>query len=326
MRAVLCREFGPPRSLKIEEIDDPEPSADEVLIDVAACGMNYPDVLMCLGKYQAIPPFPFSPGTEIAGRIRQVGANVSGYSVGQPVVATVWAGGLAERAVAKPDQLRAVPEGMALSTAAAINVTYGTSYYALKQRANLKPGDDLFVLGAAGGVGLSAVELGKAMGARVIAGASSDEKLEIARASGADDLVNYSDGEFKEKVKALTDGKGADVIYDPIGGDLFDQCMRCVAWDGRVLVIGFIQGIPKVPTNLALLKGSSVVGVFFGDWTRRDPEGAAKNLAELQAMFEKGTLKPHIGGTYPLEGFADALEDLWERRAVGKLVVEIAPE
>ncbi|NNL85739.1 MAG: NADPH:quinone oxidoreductase family protein, partial [Myxococcales bacterium] len=268
--------------------------------------------------------FPFSPGTEIAGRILALGEGVSGYAAGQPVVATVWAGGLAERAVAKVDQLRAVPEGMALSTAAAINVTYGTSYYALKQRAGLRAGETLLVLGAAGGVGLSAVELGKAMGARVIAGASSDEKLEIARESGADELVNYSDGQFKDKVKALTDGRGADVIYDPIGGDFFDQCLRCVAWEGRILVIGFIQGIPKAPTNLTLLKGSSIVGVFFGDWTRRDPEGAAKNLAELQEMFEAGTLKPHIGGTYPMEGFADALEDLWERRAVGKLVVEMA--
>jgi len=323
MRAVLCHEFGPIESLKIEEIDPPLPNAKQVLISVQACGMNYPDVLMAEGKYQAIPPFPFSPGTEVAGIIEKVGADVLKYRPGQPVVATVWAGGLAEKVVASEDSLRAVPKGMDLVTAAGISVTYGTSYYALKQRARLRENQTLLVLGAAGGVGISAVELGNAMGAKVIAAASSDEKLEIAKKAGAAEIVNYSDGNLKDKVKAITNGLGADVIYDPIGGPLFDQCMRCVAWEGRVLVIGFVQGIPKVPTNLALLKGCEIVGVFFGDWTRRDPEGADENLAELQKMFETKTLQPLIGKVYDFENFSHSLEDLKERRAMGKLVVTV---
>tara|TARA_Y100000590_G_scaffold168720_1_gene192969 strand:+ start:1847 stop:2713 length:867 start_codon:yes stop_codon:yes gene_type:complete len=285
--------------------------------------MNYPDVLMAEGKYQAIPPFPFSPGTEVAGIIEKVGADVLKYRPGQPVVATVWAGGLAEKVVASEDSLRTVPKGMDLVTAAGISVTYGTSYYALKQRARLRENQTLLVLGAAGGVGISAVELGNAMGAKVIAAASSDEKLEIAKKAGAAEIVNYSDGNLKDKVKAITNGLGADVIYDPIGGPLFDQCMRCVAWEGRVLVIGFVQGIPKVPTNLALLKGCEIVGVFFGDWTRRDPEGADENLAELQKMFETKTLQPLIGKVYDFENFSHSLEDLKERRAMGKLVVTV---
>lgn len=323
MRAVLCREFGPIESLKIEEIAAPEPSSKQVLISIKACGMNYPDILMCEGKYQAIPPFPFSPGTEVSGIIEKVGEDVRHYHVGQSVVATIWAGGLAEKVVTSEDCLRAIPEGMDLTTAAGISVTYGTSYYALKQRARLREGQTLLVLGAAGGVGLSAVELGHAMGAKVIAAASSEEKLKAAIDAGASETVNYADGQLKEKVKAITNGLGADVIYDPIGGPLFDQCMRCVAWEGRVLVIGFVQGIPKVPTNLALLKGCEIVGVFFGDWTRRNPSGADQNLAELQQMFESKTLKPLIGKTYELEHFADALVDLRERRAIGKLVVNV---
>ena len=323
MRAVLCHEFGPIESLKIEEIDPPLPNAKQVLISVQACGMNYPDVLMAEGKYQSIPPFPFSPGTEVAGIIEKVGADVLKYRPGQPVVATVWAGGLAEKVVASEDSLRTVPKGMDLVTAAGISVTYGTSYYALKQRARLRENQTLLVLGAAGGVGISAVELGNAMGAKVIAAASSDEKLEIAKKAGAAEIVNYSDGNLKDKVKAITNGLGADVIYDPIGGPLFDQCMRCVAWEGRVLVIGFVQGIPKVPTNLALLKGCEIVGVFFGDWTRRGPEGADENLAELQKMFEAKTLQPLIGKVYDFEDFSHSLEDLKERRAMGKLVVTV---
>ncbi len=323
MRAVLCHEFGPIESLKIEEVEPPLPNARQVLISVQACGMNYPDVLMAEGKYQAIPPFPFSPGTEVAGIIEKVGADVLKYRPGQPVVATVWAGGLAEKVVASEDSLRTVPKGMDLVTAAGISVTYGTSYYALKQRARLRENQTLLVLGAAGGVGISAVELGNAMGAKVIAAASSDEKLEIAKKAGAAEIVNYSDGNLKDKVKAITNGLGADVIYDPIGGPLFDQCMRCVAWEGRVLVIGFVQGIPKVPTNLALLKGCEIVGVFFGDWTRRDPEGADENLAELQKMFETKTLQPLIGKVYDFENFSHSLEDLKERRAMGKLVVTV---
>jgi len=234
MRAVLCHEFGPIESLKIEEVEPPLPNARQVLISVQACGMNYPDVLMAEGKYQSIPPFPFSPGTEVAGIIEKVGADVLKYRPGQPVVATVWAGGLAEKVVASEDSLRTVPKGMDLVTAAGISVTYGTSYYALKQRARLRENQTLLVLGAAGGVGISAVELGNAMGAKVIAAASSDEKLEIAKKAGAAEIVNYSDGNLKDKVKAITNGLGADVIYDPIGGPLFDQCMRCVAWEGRV--------------------------------------------------------------------------------------------
>ncbi len=324
MKAVLCHEYGPPESLSLEEVDAPTPGPGQVLVDVHAAGLNFPDVLMIEGKYQSQPPFPFAPGGELSGTVAALGEGVSGFEPGQAVFGGAGTGAFAEQAVVPARSLHHKPDALSFPQAAGVSTTYGTSYHALKQRADIRPGETLLVLGAAGGVGITAVELGKAMGARVIAAASTDEKLEVAKQAGADELINYSDGELKEKVKALTDGKGADVIYDPVGGDLFDQCMRCINWNGRVLVIGFTGGyIPKVPINLILLKGCQVVGVFYGSFSAREPDRNAENFAELMAWFEDGTLNPLVGASYPMEGYADALNCLAERRAIGKVVLEV---
>ncbi len=324
MKAVLCKAFGPPESLVLEELPPPTPAAGEVVVDVHAAALNFPDVLMIQGKYQSQPPFPFAPGGEIAGTVAALGDGVEGFEVGERVFAGIGFGGFAEQVAVKARALRRIPEGMSFQQASGISTTYGTSYYALKQRAALQPGETLLVLGAAGGVGLAAVELGRAMGARVIAAASSDEKLAVAREAGAHELVNYADGELKEKVKALTGGKGADVIYDPVGGALFDQVMRSVNWYGRVLVIGFAAGdIPKVPINLILLKSCQVVGVFFGAWSARCPEEAAANFQEILALYGEGKIKPLVGAEYPLTDYADAMRCLMERRAIGKVVVNV---
>ena len=324
MKAVLCKAFGPPEALVLENVPAPEPASDEVLLDVHACALNFPDVLMIQGKYQSQPPMPFAPGGEVAGTVAAVGAGVQRIAVGEKVFASTGFGGFAEQIVVEQRALRAVPEGMSLQQASGISTTYGTSYYALKQRADLKPSETLLVLGAAGGVGLAAVELGKAMGAKVIAAASSDEKLATAEAAGADELVNYGDGELKEKVKALTGGKGADVIYDPVGGELFDQCMRSINWYGRVLVIGFAAGeIPRVPINLILLKSCQVVGVFYGAWAARCPDESSANFREILELYEQGRIDPLVGAEFPLESYADALRCLMERRAIGKVVVNV---
>ena len=324
MKAVLCKSYGPPEQLVLEETEDPSPATGEVLVDVHASAVNFPDVLMIEGKYQSQPPFPFSPGGEIAGTIAALGDGVEGLSIGQRVFGACGTGGFAEQVVVHHKALNLLPETMNFSQASGISTTYGTSYYALKQRANLQPGETLLVLGAAGGVGLAAVDLGKAMGARVIAAASTPEKLNIASAAGADELIDYSDGELKDKVKALTNGGGADVIYDPVGGALFDQCMRSIAWYGRVLVIGFAAGdIPKVPINLILLKSCQVVGVFFGSWSARFKEEAGQNFEQILALYRSGLIDPLIGKEYPLKDYALALRDLSERRAIGKVVVRI---
>jgi NADPH2:quinone reductase len=324
VKAVLCKAYGPPEDLALEELDSPRPASDEVLLDVHSCALNFPDVLMIQGKYQSQPPFPFSPGGEVAGTVAAVGAGVKRFAVGQRVFGSPGFGGLAEQVVLKERALRPLPEGMSFQQASGISTTYGTSYYALKQRAALKPGENLLVLGAAGGVGLAAVDLGKALGARVIAAASTEEKLAIARAAGADELINYSDGKLKDKVKALTDGKGADVIYDPVGGELFDQCMRCISWYGRILVIGFAAGdIPKVPINLILLKSCQVVGVFYGAWAAKYPDESAANFGEILDLYRDGRIEPLVGAEYPLSDYAAALRCLMERRAIGKVVVNL---
>ncbi|MEM7219696.1 MAG: NADPH:quinone oxidoreductase family protein [Pseudomonadota bacterium] len=322
MRAVLCHAYGPPESLDYAEVPAPEPGADEVRIDVAATALNFPDVLMIEGKYQSKPPFPFAPGGEVAGVINAVGANVTDFAPGDEVFAGCGHGGMVEQICLAASRLHRKPAGMSFAQAAGISTTYGTSYYALKQRAELKPGENLLVLGAGGGVGIAAVELGKAMGARVLAAASTQEKRDAARAAGADEVIDYSDGELKDKVKALTDGKGADVIYDPVGGALFDQCMRCINWYGRVLVIGFAAGdIPKLPINLVLLKSCQVIGVFYGAFTGRYPADNAQNFRELLDMFTSGKINPLIGASYPLADYAEAMRALSERRAIGKVVV-----
>jgi len=324
MKALLCRAYGPPESLSIEEVDTPSMGPDDVLVDVRAAALNFPDVLMIEGKYQSQPPFPFSPGGEFAGVVSAVGANVRTLAKGDGVFGGSGFGAFVERLAIPAQRLRRIPPGMSFEQAAGISTTYGTSYHALKQRADLQPGESLLVLGAAGGVGIAAVELGKAMGARVIAAASTDEKLEVARRAGADDLINYSDGELKEKVKALTKGRGVDVIYDPVGGDLFDQCMRSIAWKGRVLVVGFTGGyIPKVPINLILLKGCQVVGVFYGSFSARDPQLNDRNFRDILDLFERGKINPLVGKTYAFSEYAEAFRCLSGRAAIGKVVLRI---
>ena len=295
-----------------------------MVVDIRATALNFPDVLMIEGKYQSQPKMPFSPGGEIAGIVSAVADDVDLWRVGDEVFGGCGHGGFAEQICVPALALKAKLPSMTFAQASGISTTYGTSYYALKQRAQLRAGETLLVLGAAGGVGLAAVELGKALGARVIAAASTEEKLAVAKSAGADDLVNYGDGELKERVKALTDGQGADVIYDPVGGPLFDQCMRCINWGGRVLVVGFVGGdIPKLPTNLVLLKSCQVVGVFYGAFSMRFPEQNRKNFSELMALFGSGKITPLIGAEYSLEEYADALNCLAQRRAIGKVVVTI---
>ncbi len=328
MRAVHCVRHGMPEDLVLAEVPDPVPSAGQLLIDVHASSLNFPDVLMIQGKYQTQPPLPFAPGSEIAGVIAAIGPGVTGWQIGERVFGGTGAGGFVEKAAVPAAAMRRMPAAMDFATASGLSTTYGTSYYALKQRAALQPGETLLVTGAGGGVGIAAVELGVAMGARVIAAASSEEKLDLARSAGATEFINYSDGKLKDKVKALIGGRGVDVIYDPVGGALFDDCMRSIAWYGRVLVIGFADGeIPKLPTNLVLLKSCQVIGVFYGAWTARDPENTAQNMREIVAMCTDGRLKPRIGARFPMERYAEALRCLMERRALGKVVLEIrAPQ
>lgn len=322
MKAVLCKAYGAPEDLVLEEVTEPVPSEGEVLVDVKATALNFPDVLMIAGKYQSQPPFPFSPGGEIAGTVLETGSGVREFAPGDRVFGGVGHGGFAERVAVSARSLQPLPESMSFVEASGISTTYGTSYYALQQRAALQPGETLLVTGAAGGVGIAAVQLGKAMGARVIAAASSEQKLAVAKDSGADELIDYSDGQLKDKVKALTGGKGADVIYDPVGGALFDQCLRCINWYGRILVIGFAAGdIPKAPINLILLKSCQVVGVFYGAWSARAPDENRANFRDILAFHAAGKIKPVVGGVHPLENYAEALNDLAQRRAIGKIVV-----
>ena len=324
MKAVLCESFGPAENLTLADIEAPQLLPGHVIVEIRACALNFPDVLMIEGKYQSLPPFPFTPGGEFAGVVSEVADDVENWQLGDEVFGACGHGAMAERICVSAKSLRAKPQSMGFAQASGISTTYGTSYYALKQRANLQAGETLLVLGAAGGVGLAAVELGKAMGARVIAAASSPEKLRIAQQAGADDLVDYSDGELKEKVKTLTEGKGVDVIYDPVGGPMFDQCMRCINWGGRVLIVGFVGGdIPKVPTNLILLKSCQVVGVFYGAFSGRFPAENQQNFVEIIDMFNSGNLKALVGGEYALDDYVDALNCLSQRRAVGKIVVNI---
>ncbi|MCZ6772918.1 MAG: NADPH:quinone oxidoreductase family protein [Proteobacteria bacterium] len=327
MKAVLCKSYGPPENLVLEEIDPPSPGKGQVLIDIYSTGLNFPDTLQIQGKYQFQPSFPFTPASEVAGKVAEVGEGVTDLKVGDRVMAMVGTGGMAEQVVAEVVAADTIPDSMAFETAAGFGMIYGTSYHALKQRANLQPEETLLVLGASGGVGIAAVELGKVMEARVIAAASTDEKLNVAKQHRADDLVNYGDGELKEKVKELTGGRGADVIYDPVGGDLFDQCARCINWKGRILVVGFASGtIPKYPINLALLKGCQLVGVFWGAFRKREPRVYQKNCRDLFELFGRGEVKPLISQVFPLEKYVDALNVFVNRQAVGKIVLRIRDE
>ena len=322
MKALYCREFSPEENLKVEEIDTPVVPEAHVLIDVKAAGLNFPDLLCVRGDYQFKPPLPFVPGGEGSGIITELGEGVEHLSVGDRVCFNGLTGAFAEQVAAPAGAVAIIPDSMPFDQAAGLTVVYATSYYALKQRAKIQAGETLLVLGAAGGVGLAAVELGKAMGATVIAAASTDEKLEAAKAHGADEGINYTTEDLKARVKELTGKKGADVIYDPVGGELAEAAFRAIAWEGRHLVIGFASGpIPKLPLNLPLLKGASAVGVFWGAWAMRDPEAHYQNMAELFEYYEQGAIKPHVAASYPLDDYLDAFGELSGRKAIGKVIL-----
>ncbi|WP_220805184.1 NADPH:quinone oxidoreductase family protein [Pseudomonas sp. NCCP-436] len=325
MKALLCKAFGPAETLVLEDLPSPEPKGNEVLIEVHAAGVNFPDSLIIEGKYQFKPPFPFAPGGEVAGVVKAVGAKVGHLKAGDRVMALTGWGGFAEEVAVPAYNVLPVPESMDLTGAAAFGMTYGTSMHALKQRASLQPGETLLVLGASGGVGLAAVEIGKAMGARVIAAASSAEKLEVARNAGADALINYNEQSLKDEVKKLTNSQGADVIYDPVGGALFEEAFRSIAWNGRFLVVGFAAGggIPALPANLPLLKGASLVGVFWGAFAQRQAQDNADNFRQLFAWHAEGRLKPLVSQTFPLTRGGEAINILAKRKAVGKLVIQV---
>ncbi|WP_312931969.1 NADPH:quinone oxidoreductase family protein [Stutzerimonas nitrititolerans] len=325
MKAVLCKAFGPAENLIVEDLDSPQIKKGEVLLDVHAAGVNFPDTLIIEGKYQFKPPFPFSPGGEAAGMVAAVGEKIVHLKVGDRVMALTGWGSFAEQVAVSGQNVLPIPAEMDFTTAAAFSMTYGTSMHALKQRANLQPGETLLVLGASGGVGLAAVEIGKAMGARVIAAASTNEKLEIARKAGADELINYSEASLRERLKELTDGQGVDVIYDPVGGKLFEEAFRSIAWNGRMLVVGFAAGgeIPALPANLPLLKGAALIGVFWGAFAQRQPQDNAANFKQLFAWYAEGKLKPLVSQTFALEQAAEAIDTLGQRKAVGKLVVKV---
>ncbi|HEY5145982.1 MAG TPA: NADPH:quinone oxidoreductase family protein [Polyangiaceae bacterium] len=322
MKALICRAFGPVDSLTLEEVPDPKPVAGEVLVGVRACGINFPDTLVVQGKYQFKPTPPFSPGGEVAGVVEALGAGVTGIKVGDRVVAIGPSGGMAEKFVADSSKVIPMPDGLDFATASCLSTAYGTTLHALRDRAQLRAGETLLVLGAAGGVGLSAVQIGKRMGARVIAAASSAEKLAICRENGADDVIDYGHEDLKERVKALTGGAGANVVYDPVGGKYSEPALRATAWEGRFLVIGFAAGdIPRIPLNLTLLKGCSIMGVFWGMAMMREPARGRGQLQELLAWAADGSLKPHVHARYPLERALDALKDIEARRVQGKAVV-----
>ncbi|MCY4538782.1 MAG: NADPH:quinone oxidoreductase family protein [Chloroflexi bacterium] len=324
MKAVLCKSFGAPDQLTVEDLESPLVKRDEVKIRVRACGVNFPDALMIQGLYQLKPPFPFSPGLEVAGDIIEVGPGVDTERVGQRIMATMMFGGFAEEVVVPQSAALHMPANMSYETGAGFPLVYGTAHVALSCRARLNAGEILLVLGAAGGVGLAAVEIGKLMSARVIAAASNAHKLALARSRGADDTINYSHEDLRERIKSLTEDRGPDVIFDPVGGDIFDQAVRRIAWEGRYLVIGFASGrIPALPANIALLKNASLVGVFWGAYLSRDPGVVKRSFQQLLTWYNDDRLRPHIHRAYPLEDAPNALEDLINRRAMGKLVLTV---
>jgi len=322
MKAVLCKQYGPPESLVVEELPSPKPAPGDVVVSVKAASVNFPDVLIIQNKYQFKPPLPFSPGSELAGVVKEVGASVSGWKAGDRVIAFTTYGAFAEEVKTEAARLLPLPAGMDFVHGAAFLLTYATSDHALRDRAALKPGESLLVLGAAGGVGLAAIEIGKALGARVIAGASTEAKLAVCREHGADATVNYGSEDLRKRVQELTEGRGVDVVYDPVGGAYTEAAFRSLAWRGRLLVVGFAAGeIPKLPLNLALLKGAAAVGVFWGDFARREPQAFADSVRQLARWYGEGKLRPHVSQTLPLEKAADALKLLASREAKGKIVL-----
>lgn len=322
MKAVLCERFGGPETLVVRDVPDPVPGAGQALVAIHAAGVNFPDTLIIEDKYQLKPALPFSPGGEVAGVVEAVGEGVTRVRPGDRVIAFPGYGGYAEKVCVGEHQLTRLPDGVSLVHAAALTTTYGTTHHALKDRARIQPGETMLVLGAAGGTGISAVELGKLMGARVIAAASSAEKLAYCREHGADETIDYSRENLRDRIKALTDGRGVDVVYDPVGGEYSEPALRSMAWNGRFLVIGFTAGeIPRIPLNLPLLKGCSIVGVYYGGSLQHEPERGEANMAELMEWFRSGRVTPHVSATYPLEEAARALDDIAQRRAKGKIVL-----
>src|SRR5690242_6438995 len=321
MRAVICHAWGAVESLKVEEVAAPVPAADEVLIDVRATSVNYADSIMVAGKYQTRPPFPFSPGLETAGVVAACGARVTRFKPGDRVMATLAWGGLAERAVAREAETFAIPAGMSFAEAGAFPIAYISSDVAIRWQGRLEAGETLLVLGAAGGVGLTAVEIGKAMGARVIAGASTAEKLEVAREHGADGVVNYAVESLTDRVMALTDGKGADVCFDPVGGELADAALSSLGWGGRMLLIGFVGGVPQIPANRLLVKNRSALGCSLRYYRNYAPDKLRRSVEVLLAWYGEGRLKPCISHRLPLERSVEAIRLLTDRKAHGKIVV-----
>ncbi len=322
MKAVLCQGWGEPSSLTIVEVEPPAPGPGQVLIQVAAAGVNFADTLMIAGKYQEKPAFPFSPGLEIAGTVLECGSGVEELVPGQRVMAVLDHGGFAEMALARVEDVFPIPESMDFATAASFPIAYGTSHIALWERANLKAGEILLVHGAAGGVGLTAVEIGKALGATVIASANGSDRLAVPAARGADHLIDTKTEDIRERVHTLTDGHGADVVYDPVGGEVFDKSLRSIAWGARLLVIGFASGsTPQIPANLLLVKNCSAIGLYWGSYRRQAPKLVAESFARLLSWFEQGKLQPLVSQTFPLGQAADALQTLVNRRATVKLVL-----
>jgi NADPH2:quinone reductase len=322
MKAVLCKELGLPEKLVVEEVPSPKAAQGQVVVSVKACGVNFPDTLIIQGKYQFKPELPFSPGGEVAGIVKEVGEGVARVKRGDRVIAFNTWGGFAEEIAVDAERTIPMPSGMDYIPASAFVLTYGTSYHALKDRADLKAGETMLVLGAAGGVGLAAIQLGKTMGAKVIAAASNDAKLQICKQNGADEVINYGTEDLRARIKVITAGKGVDVVYDPVGGPYSEPALRDMAWNGRFLVVGFAAGdIPKVPLNLTLLKGCSIVGVFWGAFTRNEPERNRENNYDLMAMYAAAKVRPHIHATYPLERAAEALNEVINKRVTGKVVL-----
>jgi NADPH2:quinone reductase len=322
MKAVMCKAWGPPQSLVVETLPDLLPEATEVIIDVKAAGVNFPDVLIIQNEYQVKPPLPFTPGAELAGIVRAVGKDVTRFKPGDAVTALSTHGAFGTQARMLADDVMPMPPDVDFDTAAAFFMTYGTSYHAVVNRGQLKAGETMLVLGAAGGVGLAAIEIGKAIGAQVIAAASADEKLAVCREHGADATINYSAENLRDRIKDLTGGKGPDVIFDPVGGVYAEPAFRSIGWRGRYLVVGFANGaIPKLPFNLALLKGAALVGVFWGDFIKREPHASQADVATMAGWMKAGKIRPHISARYTLEETPQALLDMAARKITGKVLI-----
>ena len=322
MRAVVCKAFGPPEDLVVEEVDEPSLGPGQLLIEVEAAPVTFPDTLMLEDRYQFKTGLPYIPGTEGAGTVAAIGDGIDGWAIGDRVAGGLGTtGAFAERMVIPAGAARRLPDGVSFEAVTGLNYAYGTTLYGLQYRADLQAGETMLVTGAGGAVGLSAVEIGKLMGARVIAAASSDEKLALCRERGADETINYSTENLKERAKELTGGNGIDVVYDCVGGDTAEQALRAIAWEGRFLVIGFTAGIPSIPLNLALLKSCQIVGVFYGAMTAKEPERSAEISNQLIEWVADGKLAPHVSGRFPLERAGEALRALIDRKAAGKLVV-----